>query len=57
MKKMSAARNLLMTVVVSLTGAVSNTSSVPVRFSSLSRRMVITGTTKATETTGIKWTM
>ena len=46
------ARNLLSTTAVSFTGAVINTSSVPVRFSSLSSRMVSSGTTTMKLMTG-----
>jgi hypothetical protein len=38
------ARNLASTTSISRTGAVSSSSSVPLRRSSASRRMVITGT-------------
>ena len=46
MKKIQVAMNLLSTMFESRTGAVSSTSSVPVRFSSLKVRIVSSGTRK-----------
>src|SRR6266404_5288644 len=52
MKKTRAAQSLLSTTTVSSSGAVNNTSSEPVRFSSLKSRMVNKGTASMKQKTG-----